>query len=122
MRLNSIDIDFAIDTLKHPSYGKASKIEKALEIAIKVLTIYKEMLGQTESYEIVKDKTTGIMIDKYEEWYQDYYCPNCMYDEVVNVDDIKHISETIKASSNEEELIDIIVDKYNNKHNKDSYN
>lgn len=45
MRLNSIDIDFAIDTLKHPSYGKASETERALEIAIKALRICKEMLG-----------------------------------------------------------------------------
>lgn len=77
MRLNSMDIDFAIDTLKHTSYGKASEIERALEIAIKSLTICKEMLGHTESYEIVKDKTTGITIDKYKEWYQDYTCPKC---------------------------------------------
>lgn len=57
-------------------------------------------------------KGHGDLIDRDEilNWSYKIDSKYCMYDEVVNVDDIKHMSETIKASSNEEKLIDIIKD------------
>ena len=46
--MNITDINFAIDILRHPQWGDESDIKKALDIALKSLKAYKEVLEQEQ--------------------------------------------------------------------------
>jgi hypothetical protein len=61
--MNITDINFALDMLRHPQGGDKSDIKGAIDIALKSLIAWKEMLEQLESYEIVEDKDVKFTAD-----------------------------------------------------------